>query len=318
MAPGPCCSLSPQTVETTLRLTSPWSVAVGKIPPGNQRRCGGADSDPKPPHLSGLERGLDARAYVAKKDKDKKRTSKQRKWEAENKQIQEFRTQAPKIKAFARARGCTLRFFEYLDSYEDEFNAIAKDAPARFQSLVGVFELDEADYIKEDRTRYGIEADWERVLFKTEAPLAETYNDPDPDANLNGKTQAFLTPGGQLKTVVLIPRQIKCPFEHRDHKYHFKLIALCHELGHVDDLEKRINLDPEGRRADIIQAEVYAHLFALTEANSRDLIAVAVTLESSLANYKAAPDYRGEVARRVLAQYHRPDKKTWHEYTEQK
>jgi hypothetical protein len=98
--------------------------------------------------------------------------------------------------------------------------------------------------------------------------MATTYNDPDPDANINGKTTAFLTRSGEVKMLVLIPRQLKCPFKHREHKHHFNLIALCNELGHVDDMEKGINLDPIAGRAAIVLAEVYAHLFALREANS--------------------------------------------------
>lgn len=42
------------------------------------------------------------------------------------------------------------------------------------------------------------------------------------------------------------------------------LAVMYHELGHVDDFEKRINLVP-GQPLDVVKAEVYAHNFALAK-----------------------------------------------------
>lgn len=248
------------------------------------------------------------------KDKDKRRAAKQRQWEAEKEQINNLRAKAPEIKTALRAKGCNLPFYEFLDSYEDEFNAIASASAARFPSLVGAFEVEDAEYSSKDFTSRGVLPHWEHVIFNVEDPSAVTYNDRDPDSNINGHTTAYLDPDGKLRTIVLVRRQVKCQFEHREHKYHFKLIALCHELGHVDDLEKGINFDAPNRKANIIEAEVYAHLFALAEANRRALFSVADTLETSLGNYREAADYRGEVSRRVLDRYRRPERKTWQEY----
>jgi hypothetical protein len=219
---------------------------------------------------------------VAKKDKDKRRAAKQRRWEAENEQITSFRAKASEMKVALRAKGCVLPFYEFLDSYEDEFNAIVRAAALRFPSLVGAFEVDEAEYVTNDFTAHGVGADWDHLKFNTQDLLAETYNDRDPASNINGNTTAFLAPDGNLRILVWVRHQLKCKFEHREHKYHFKLIALCHELGHVEDLERGINFDVKARKVDIIEAEVYAHLFALAEANRRALFTVADTLEMTL------------------------------------
>lgn len=246
--------------------------------------------------------------------RDKKRAARQKEWEAERDRLHNIRSKAPQVKAIARSRGFALPFFDALDSYEAEFNKVVEEAQATFPSIIGVFEVDSEDAALREREKYGVGSDWEHIRYTCSDPTAGTYNDPDLTGNINGNTTAFREPGGRVRTLVMIRRAVAGVMRHRDAKYAFKLIALFHELGHVDDIEKQTNFHFNGGTADIIEAEVYAHLYALERCNRRGLFMSADTLEDALKKYPGGADYRAEVARRVLARYQRPERKGWGEY----
>jgi hypothetical protein len=246
--------------------------------------------------------------------RDKKREARQKQWEAERDRLHNLRSQAPQVKAIAWSRGFTFPFFDALDSYEAEFHKVVEEAKTTFPSLVGVFEVESEDGALAERERYGIGPDWEHIHYTCTDPNAGTYNDPDLTGNINGNTTAFKEPGGRVRTLVLIRRAVAGVMRHRDAKYVFKLIAVFHELGHVDDIEKQVNFHFDDGTADIIEAEVYAHQFALDRCNRRGLFTSADTLEDALKKYLGGADYRAEVARLVLARYQRPERKGWGEY----
>jgi hypothetical protein len=58
------------------------------------------------------------------KDKDKKRRQRQAQWEKEKAQIDDMRRNAPEVKRALRRVGCDLPFYDYLDSYSEEFARI--------------------------------------------------------------------------------------------------------------------------------------------------------------------------------------------------
>lgn len=246
--------------------------------------------------------------------RDKKREARQKQWEAERDRFREVQAQAPRVKAVARARGFDLPFFDALDSYETEFHTLVAEARAAHPSLVGVFEVDDEDRALRERQRYGVEPGWEHILFTCSDPAATTYNDPNHEGIITGSTTAYREPGGRVRTLVLIRSAVPGAVLHRDGKYAFKLIALLHELGHVEDIEREANFHTTEGVADIIGAEVYAHLHALDRCNRRGLFLSADTLEDALRKYLGGADYRAQVAERVLAVYRRPERRTWGHY----
>jgi len=64
---------------------------------------------------------------------------------------------------------------------------------------------------------------------------------------------------GAYRTLIFLKR----PAEWDDEMFAgIGLCALFHELGHVDDFEKKLNLIP-GTDVDLLEAEAYAHLYAI-------------------------------------------------------
>src|SRR5262249_47608528 len=52
--------------------------------------------------------------------------------------IADAKRNAPLIKSHLKARGCDLPFYDYLDSYEEEFQRIVARAEAEYPSLIDV------------------------------------------------------------------------------------------------------------------------------------------------------------------------------------
>ena len=71
-------------------------------------------------------------------DKKKAKQQKQRQWEKENESVTNFRSQAPQLKPFLRSKGCDLPFYDFLDSYSDEFQRIVTEAKGNHPSLLDV------------------------------------------------------------------------------------------------------------------------------------------------------------------------------------
>ena len=82
----------------------------------------------------------------AKINSQQKRARRQRQWEEEDKTIRDLRAKAPYIKMILRGRGCVLPFYDYLDSYPDEFQRIATAAKNEHPSLIGIHEVDDQHF----------------------------------------------------------------------------------------------------------------------------------------------------------------------------
>ena len=195
-------------------------------------------------------------------------------------------------------RVAILRLF--LDSYADEFQQIATAATKEHPSLIGIHEVD-------DRTFATAENDWsqlgcgdlQQVFFNIEGDLSD-YGAASPDANLCGSMSAFLDSDQNLRSIILICQTVKGTFQHRELKYALKLASLLHEIGHVQDLEKGLHFDVPTRRFDVIEAEVFAHLFALEQMAQRNLRQSFNTLVDGLRDTIPKGGYGGEVAQKVL------------------
>jgi hypothetical protein len=253
---------------------------------------------------------------MASKGKQRQQTARQKEWEEQNQHLLALRDQAPRLKAEARAKGYQSRYFELLDSYEAIFHELVAEARTRFPSLACVVEVRREQFKRVDFTRHGLPPNCRHIFFTVHNEGAATYGKEEDEAgavNIAGFTQAHLDPVGRLHTVVVPPKDIECGSPLRDMQYGYKLVALLHELGHVEDLERQINFSLLTETADITAAEVYANRYALAEANRVGLFMVADTLSGALAKYRGRSDYRAAVAERVLDTYQPPAVAKWDE-----
>jgi hypothetical protein len=231
--------------------------------------------------------------------KDREREQKQKQYQRLKATLEDFHRKGPYYVQLLRRRGCTWPFFDYLQSYEEEFWKIAAEAKAHHASLVGVYEVDgPADFENSNLERFGCSQTWTHLVFDCDDPLAEGYGKTQA-ANVRACVSQFLTDEGELRTLIRIQKAVK-GFPHSEPRYAVKIAALLHEIGHVEDLEKGINFDIANRTFNIIDGEVFANLFAIRECLRRYY---RIPLENWLDALKKAAlgcDYLGEVARRTL------------------
>ena len=236
------------------------------------------------------------------KKRQQERANKQRQWEHEDTTIKSFRAKAPYMKAILRGRGCVLPFYDYLDSYADEFHRIADAAKAEHPSLLGVHEVDDAVFAENEKNwsklGYG---DLQQIFFDIEEEVPD-YGTGSLNANLRGSMSAFLDKDGNLRSVILIPQSVKASVQHRDLKYALKIAALLHEIGHVQDLEQGCNFDVPSKQLHVIEAEAVAHLFALEQLAKRHLLKSFQMLADGLRDAIPKGGYLSKVAERVVEQ----------------
>jgi hypothetical protein len=252
---------------------------------------------------------------MPKKDKERKRQRKQEQWEREKAEAEDRWRKAPQMKAALRAKGCVLPFYDTLDSYEAEFKKLVVWAKGSFRSLHEVFEVSPTDLDDEgDWGRLGLPADWTQIRFDFDHELASSYIARDTEANLRGVTTGFHDTTGGFHTIIQVIKNPACRWEHKEYRYILKLPVLLHEIGHVKDYENKVNFDRDTKRADLIEGEVFAHIFALDECFRRAYYMSGSMYLDSLTTYKDATDYRGEVTRRVLARFQKPVYRQWMDY----
>ena len=207
---------------------------------------------------------------------------------------------SPHYKTILRARGCRLGFYELLDSYGDEFRRVAAAAVESHPTLLGVHEIDEEAYHAEKTDwgvlGYGGTTQW---IFEAGAGY-EDYGRYEGEANMCGSMSVLFEPGGAVRSVVRIRDRVPGAFRTRERKYLFKLIALVHELGHVADLEQRLNIEPEADRFDMVEAEVFANLHCFDWLAKRPMKMAFGCLHDTIVKAAAGGGYLAEVSQEVL------------------
>jgi hypothetical protein len=203
------------------------------------------------------------------------------------------------VKRFLKQRGCEQKFYDYLDSYIDAFHREAGSAVEQFTSLLGVHEVDDQQYYASCDGTFVASVGYTGLtqIFVKTTDVGDEYLADDRKSNVNGATVAFRDISGSLKTIVMIRRTVP-KVSVTDFKYAFKLIALFHELGHVGDWEKAINLK-EGEVA-ILEAEVYAHEYAMRRLMEGDYRQALGTYLSALEKLTKGTGYRKTVADRLV------------------
>jgi hypothetical protein len=252
---------------------------------------------------------------MAAKDKERERKRRKAQWEREKAEIDNYRRFGPRFKSALRAKGCVLPFYEALDSAEDEFRRIVEWAKANHPSLQGVFEVGVDDLDDEEGwRRLGLPSDWTQVFYTCGDEAAQSYKSRDTTANLRGAATGFFDGGGVFRTIIQVIKNPECSWEHKEYKYLLKLPVLLHEIGHVKDYEEKINFDRDTKTADLIEGEVYANVFALTECFRRGYHLGGEMFLDSWAQYVNDEGYRGEMARRLFQRFQKPTYKKWQDY----
>lgn len=213
--------------------------------------------------------------------------------------IDGLRRKAPMLKHHLGQQGYRQNFYDYLDSYRDAFYREAGNAVQRSSSIVGVHVVDDREYYGNQDGGFAGRLGYPGLtqIFVTLSDVGNEYRAADRKSNINGITEAYRDETGALKTLVLI-RNIVPDVELTECKFAFKLMALLHELGHVEDWEQGINLK-EGDVA-ILDAEVYAHRHAMRRLMDGDYRSTLGCYLSAFRALPAAESYKRAVGERVV------------------
>jgi hypothetical protein len=247
--------------------------------------------------------------------KPKSDTAKQRQYEKEKASIEGFRKMAVKVKPHLRKNGCDLPFYDFLDSWEEEFNRIKLRAIDEFQSLVGIHEVDKKTFFAPNYADYGCDP-----TTLVDFDLGERFTNygrksATTQVNMQGATTYFLDGDGGFTSLVLIPKNPPIRWQYKEFRYAFNLPVLVHELGHVQDAEKRINLDPSAKRFDVVEGEVYANCYALDQLANRYLRHSYMMMYDAIAESAARPvEFEAEIGRLVVERHPRRDLMDWNDF----
>lgn len=218
----------------------------------------------------------------------------------EQAQILSYRKKAPYIKKILHSRGLQFTFLDFLDSYEAEFSKLIDEYLASRPTLIGIYETDDEGFKSTDWARFGGAADWQQVFYNCDDDLQETYGREAKRTNAQGCLVTLRDSNGCIHTMVRIYRDVKCAFQHKEFKYALKIPVLLHEIGHVIDVEERINFDPEKETCRILDAEVFANHYTLEQCVQRGYRQSFKLWLDLWREYVDVKDYRSKVARRTL------------------
>jgi hypothetical protein len=226
--------------------------------------------------------------------------------------VLDFRKKAPLLKPYLPKVGCDLPFYDFLDSYEEEFAKTVTAAMKNLPTLLGVHEVELSEFESTDWSLFGCDPK-QQIVFSVDDQFA-SYGKGNPKANVRGSAAYFLDGTSDFRSVVLIPRNPKCTVEYKDLKYAIKIATLMHELGHIHDAEHRTNIDPIASRFDIIEAEAYANCAALDGLAERCMSNTYDSFYEAMEGLAASGGYEAEVGRLVLERHSRCQIPKWQDY----
>lgn len=221
-------------------------------------------------------------------------------WRKEEKLLQECKRRAPYIKKLMRNRGCDLPFYDLLDSYPEEFRRIVEWAKLEYPSLLSVLEVEDTVFARPQDHWDELGCGKLTQVFFGDNNLAD-YESGVTKARYAGVMAGLHDENKNLRTIVLIRRSVKGIYYHRELKYILKIVSLCHELGHVHDAERGINLKVGCGPVDLIEAEVFANLFALDLLAKRGLRSSFNVLANNFKSGVSQPGSFGEISKAVVA-----------------
>ena len=216
-----------------------------------------------------------------------------------------------------KIRGIEPKFLDFVDSYRDEFASVVEMAKTRYSTLLDVH-LIEDDLYRDLEHRWkelGYES-LDQIFFDFEEGgdyfdrrLADDTGEKGV-SRISGCTVGFLDPDGNLKTAIFIPNRVKLAgFEHVEYKFSARLVALCHEIGHVDDMESNRFFNIENRTFDMIGGEVYANVYGLKLLAERGLKQGYDMLLNALSGYAELNDESSicQIGKQVVDEFQSSD-----------
>lgn len=197
---------------------------------------------------------------------------------ARKKQYDELRRRRKKRENRNAARDEAMRrpTDEFVGPFVERYQQTVERAKARHKSLLGIFECsDELFYEKNTNDKlahFGL-GSFRQVLLDI---VGDLDFDVDPSAvdgivnerieRLKGAqiigTTSVVTDGSERRTLVFM-RASTGGAENPETTAALKLPALFHEIGHVLDIENRLNFT--GTSGDLVKAEAFAHHYACRE-----------------------------------------------------
>jgi hypothetical protein len=238
-----------------------------------------------------------------------KRAALNQQWAEEEAIIQAHRQNASHNKAAARAAGYALPFFDYLDSFTDEFNRVVQRAKREFSPyLFDVIETDGEMLVRSSWDEFRIPASWKPVVYYAERPT-ESSTEP---TTIYGVVHTFRTPENERRLLVLILKSIKTNVVYTELKYGLKIAFLLHELGHVRDIIDGRHFDPDNGVADPLNAEVSANCYALDQCRKNGYAMTFANFVTALRSDMTG--FRGEVARKTFETCDMTPPKSWEDY----
>lgn len=223
------------------------------------------------------------------------------KWKDEMEMLNTFRRQSPYIKKVLKARGHVFPFYDYIDSYSNAFKQIAEVAIATHPTLIGVYEVDDEENSGEFWEKFG-HTGLNQINYKIDDSIKDYGTRSNlSEANIEGGMTSFWDIENNLRSIITIKKNFKSNFRLGELRYVMKIAALFHEIGHVKDLELGINFDIKTRTLNVIEAEVYANLYALEEMKNRNMFHSYNMLLTGLQGTASQGGYAAEVLELVLA-----------------
>lgn len=156
-------------------------------------------------------------------------------------------------------------FIEGTDTYKVEYEHLLMAPPVNGE--VVVCELDEKTF-EQTSSRQKLAAagfsEYSVVQYDTEY-------DNEPKSKVVGRACAVpaQVKGGKVRPFVFVDSDIRGESKNEDVAWAIRTLMLLHEFGHADDILKGKNFDHASRTLDIVEAEIYAHLFAAKVAQKR-------------------------------------------------
>jgi hypothetical protein len=141
-------------------------------------------------------------------------------------------------------------------------------APKEFGSLIGVFETARDEAWDSVSAKHGLTGFSEILVEELQSTHEDGYSEFRGDTG--GFATFLLSPKGKRCAAVCIDtRDVPIGTDEEAVDYVRRTCILFHELGHVDDFQRRINFR-EGVRANLEEAELYAHRFTCKKLKDRN------------------------------------------------
>lgn len=155
-----------------------------------------------------------------------------------------------------------------------------------------------------------------QVFFSISDGLAD-YGTSERETNTRGNATFFEAEYGEQHAVILLPTRVPGSNDARDLQFALKVGALVHEIGHVVDAEQSLNIRIKERQFDVIDAEIFANVYALNYLAEQTMGQSYNMLFEAIEKVNEQEGYMREVGRGVLAVHPRAAIPNWNDFVDE-